>query len=251
MLYWTYLELALVAVLCAAALAYATHISALRLGLPARRVTILTAAVPLAIVAWLAGSGVLAHSGFLSAWEARPPHLVLIPLTGLVAVVLLHRSPLLARLLPVVPRHWPVAFQSFRIGVELAFWGLFAAGGAPAQVTFEGRNFDVLVGLSAPLVALAIRGRNLAPRAVMAWNVLGLAILSNTIVTTFTSTPGPLHLDWPGMPFTAFATWPFVWIPGFLAPLAIFLHIFSIRQSLAAGRVHAADPSITILGSKA
>lgn len=251
MLYWTYLELAFVAVLCAAVLGYGTHAAAARLELPARRVKILAAAVPLAIAAWLLVSGFLAHNGFLSARDARPPRLVLIPLTGLAAVVLLHRSALLERLLQVVPRHWPVAFQSFRIGVELAFWGLFAAGGAPVQVTFEGRNFDVLAGLTAPLVALAMRRWNLAPRAVLAWNVLGLAVLSNTIVTTLTSAPGPLHLDWPGMPFTAFAAWPFVWIPGFLAPLAIFLHFFSIRQSLADVHRHAAAHSLTIIRSKA
>ena len=103
---------------------------------------------------------------------------------------------------------------------------------APAQATFEGRNFDVLVGLSAPLVALAIWKGWLPRRAVVCWNVLGLLVLSNTIFTTISSTPGPLHLNWPGLPFTAFATWPFVLIPGFLAPLAILLHLFSIRQNL-------------------
>lgn len=152
------------------------------------------------------------------------------------AVVVIQRSAPLRRLLADTPRHWPVAMQTFRIGVELAFWGLFAAGGAPSQVTFEGRNFDVLVGLSAPLVAWAIDRLNLSPRIVIGWNVLGLAILSNTIFTTLTSLPGPAHLDWQGAPFTAFGYWPFVWIPAFLAPLAIFLHIFSIRQNLAALR---------------
>jgi len=110
------------------------------------------------------------------------------------------------------------------------------AGGAPSQVTFEGRNFDVLVGLTAPLIALAILRWNLGPRLVILWNVLGLAILSNTIFTTLTSLPGPAHLNWQGAPFTAFGDWPFVWIPGFLAPLAIFLHVMSIRQQLAYAR---------------
>ena len=249
MLYWTYLDLALVTALVTATLTAGLRLLAARLKLPPATAARIVAGVPLAIIAWLAAAGLLADSGFLADWHARPPHLVIIPVTALAAVVLTQRSALVGRLLEATPRHWPVALQSFRIGVELAFWGLFAAGGAPVQVTFEGRNFDVLVGLTAPLVALAIRRWKLAPRFVLAWNALGLAILSNTIVTTFTSTPGPLHLHWAGEPFTAFASWPFVWIPAFLAPLAIFLHVFSIRQNLATAAA-AAHPIIAS-GSKA
>ncbi len=73
--------------------------------------------------------------------------------------------------------------QTFRVGVEIAFWGLFASGMAPEQVTFEGRNFDVLVGLTAPLLAFAIVRLNPKPGVVIVWNLLGLLILSNAIVT--------------------------------------------------------------------
>ncbi|WP_397448024.1 hypothetical protein [Pseudomonas sp. NA-150] len=204
-----------------------------RLSVPADKTRRMVATSVLGLFGWLLISGALAYSGFLAQWDARPPHLAVIPLVALIAVVLIHRASGFRRLIEITPRHWPVAMESFRIGVELAFWGLFLAGGAPTQVTFEGRNFDVLVGLSAPLIALAIMRFKLSPRWVIVWNVAGLGILFNTIITTFTSTPGPLHLNWPGEPFTAFATWPFVWIPGLLAPLAIFLHLFSIRQNAA------------------
>jgi len=173
----------------------------------------------------------LANGGFLAVWNARPPRLPAIPLLALITIILVNRAEIFQKLLNATPRHWPVAMQTFRIGVELAFWGLFAAGGAPKQVTFEGHNFDVLVGLTAPFVALAIAKLNVRPSLVIAWNLLGILILSNTIVTTLSSMPGPLHLNWPGMPFTAFAAWPFVWVPAFLAPLAIFIHVFSIRQN--------------------
>jgi hypothetical protein len=38
---------------------------------------------------------------------------------------------------------------------------------------------------------------------------------------------------WLDEPFTAIATWPVIWIPALLAPVGIFLHIVSIRQSFA------------------
>jgi hypothetical protein len=231
MLNWIYAWLAVLTILVTVVVSIGAGKIAGRVG--QRSAGVFAMAVALAIFAWLAVMAALARSGFLSVWDSRPPHFPLVPLIALSAVVLIHRSKLFGRLMAATPLHWPVAMQTFRIGVELAFWGLFLAGGAPAQVTFEGRNFDVLVGLTAPLVALAIARFNLGPRAVIVWNVLGLAILSNTIFTTLSSLPGPAHLNWPGAPFTAFGDWPFVWIPGLLAPLAIFLHFFSIRQQLA------------------
>jgi hypothetical protein len=187
--------------------------------------------VLIALCVWLLITGMLAYGGHLAVWNSRPPRLPTIPLLALVTIVLINRASIFRTLLNATPRHWPVAMQTFRIGVELAFWGLFTSGGAPQQVTFEGRNFDVIVGLTAPLIAIAITRLNLRPSVVIAWNILGVMILSNTIVTTLSSMPGPLHLNWPGIPFTAFATWPFVWVPAFLAPLGIFIHVFSIRQN--------------------
>jgi hypothetical protein len=106
-------------------------------------------------------------------------------------------------------------------------------GIAPVQVTFEGRNFDALVGLTAPAVAAGIAFAWLGPRMTIAWNLFGLAMLFNAIGTVATSTPGPLHLGWPGEPLTAIAAWPIIWIPALLAPIGISLHVVSIRQALA------------------
>lgn len=226
-----YMGLGLLAILCAIAVSMLSR-RALRLA-GHEAATATATRLFGALAAWLAITAALAATGFLSQWDAKPPHFPIVPIAALAGVVLLQLSKPVRAALGAAPRHWPVAFQTFRIGVELSFWGLFLSGGAPVQVTFEGRNFDVLVGLSAPLIAFAIARFDLRPRLVITWNALGLAILFNTIFTTLSSLPGPLHRSWPGAAFTAFGDWPFVWIPAFLAPLAIFLHIFSIRQNLA------------------
>ena len=191
----------------------------------------LAASVAAALVAWLGATAALAGSGVLADWSAFPPRWPLLPLTALVTFALLTRTRTFRRLLAEVPPWQPVALQTFRVGVELAFWRLHAEGFAPVQVTFEGRNFDALVGLTAPVVAAGIAAGWVGPRATVAWNLFGLALLFNAIGTVATSAPGPLHLDWPGEPFTAVAAWPVVWIPALLAPAAIFLHVVSIRQS--------------------
>jgi hypothetical protein len=164
-----------------------------------------------------------------------------LPLTALAGSLAVSRTATMRQLLARTPLAWPIAAQAFRVGVELILYALHLAGRAPVQVTFAGRNLDILVGLTAPVVAwLLLRGR--APAwAVAVWNVVSVGVLINTIGTVASSFPGPTHLDWPGTPFTAPATWPMVWLPAFLVPLALSLHVFSLRQQLGlAPRVAAA-----------
>ncbi len=198
-----------------------------------------------ALLGWLALTTALAATGVLSKWDARPPPLLLLPLTAFVTLVALVSRPAFGARLTKVPPHWLIAPQSFRVVVELALWGLLLEGRAPKQVTFEGRNLDLLVGLAAPVMAwLVVRGLA-GRRAIVGWNLVGLTVLANTIITVVTSVPGPLKLDWPGEPFTAPATWPVVWLPAFLAPLAVFFHVSSLRQALASGASSAAAPRLS------
>lgn len=192
----------------------------------------LAALVAGGMIIWLGVAAVLAQSGVLSDWSALP-RWPLLPLTALATSVLLGLTRTFRRLLAEVPLWQPVALQAFRVGVELAFWRLHAEGAAPVQITFEGRNFDAFVGLTAPVVAAGIAYGWIGPRMTIIWNLFGLAMLFNAIGTVATSTPGPLHLNWPGAPFTEIAAWPVVWVPALLAPVGISLHVTSIRQALA------------------
>jgi hypothetical protein len=182
---------------------------------------------------WLGATAALALSGVLGDWTARPPRWQFLPLTALGTFVLLTQTRTFRRLMAELPPWQPVALQAFRVGVELAFWRLYIDGVVPVQMTFEGRNLDALVGLTAPVVAAGMAAGWVGPRAAIAWNLFGLAMLINAIGTAATSAPGPLHLGWPGEPFTAIAAWPVIWIPALLAPTGLFLHVVSIRQAVA------------------
>ena len=185
-----------------------------------------TLAVWLVVTAWLARLGVL------SRWTARPPGLPMVAGGGLVLAFLLRRTAAFRTLLAATPVPWVIGLQIFRVGVELVLFGLHASGRAPVQVTFEGRNLDIIVGLTAPLVAWWVSRRPANAWLVVGWNVLGLCMLVNTVAVAATSTPGPLHLGWPGAPFTEIVRWPVVWLPAFLAPLAVMLHVASLQQTL-------------------
>ena len=160
-----------------------------------------------------------------------PPRMLLgvgLPLLTLLALTFSRRvAPLLAALPPA----WPVAAQTFRILVEIVLWRLAVAGAIPELLSFHGRNVDILVGLTAPVVAYACFVRRAWPaRVAVWWNWAGIVILLNVVVHAQLSTPTPWRIFETDPPATFIADWPYIWLPAFLVPLAWLLHAVSLRQ---------------------
>jgi hypothetical protein len=185
----------------------------------------------MALVGWLALTGMLAERGFFDDFQSIPPRLVLAlgpPLLTLLAVTFSRR---IAPLLAALPPAWPVAAQTFRIPVEIVLWRLAVAGVIPELLSFTGRNVDILVGLTAPVVAYACFVRRAWPaRVAVWWNWAGIVILLNVVVHAQLSAPTPWRLFETDPPTTFLADWPYIWLPDFLVPLAWLLHAVSLRQ---------------------
>jgi hypothetical protein len=184
-----------------------------------------------ALVGWLAVTAVLADRGFFDDFQSMPPRFL--PVLGLPLLVLLALtfSRRAAPLLAAVPPAWPVAAQAFRIAVEIVLWRLAVAGVVPELLSFHGRNIDILVGLTAPAVAYACFVRRAWPaRVAVWWNWAGIVILLNVVVHAQTSAPTPWRIFETDPPATFIADWPYIWLPGFLVPLAWLLHAVSLRQ---------------------
>ncbi len=182
---------------------------------------------------WLLLTAGLAFSGILQDWSALPPRMALVILPPLVALVLLLRSRRVGALLDVLPLWALVAPQVFRVLVEVLLWLLYEQGRLPIQMTFEGRNWDIVVGLTAPLVAwLAARKPAGIELALVIWHIAGLLILSNIVVVALLSTPSPLRQFWNEPANTVIADFPWVWLPGVLVPVAYTLHALALRQLL-------------------
>jgi hypothetical protein len=190
-----------------------------------------------AIAAWLAFAAVLAQQGVFQAFDARPPRLALLPV-GLLAVCLILTSfKGFRRLLDAAPPEWLIALQTYRVGIELILYVMFREGLVPVQMTFEGGNLDIIIGLTAPLVALAARQHWGGRWLFAVWNVAGLLSVANIVRTVMRSLPGPLHVDGFAISPTIVAVPPFVWLPAFVVPIAILVHLISLRQLPAATRV--------------
>jgi hypothetical protein len=178
---------------------------------------------------WLVYVGLLSYSGVVSNTSLRPPGIVYVALPAVLFVVVVFAvSRTGEHIASAVPLWVIIAMQTFRIGVELLLHRLWVDGLAPRMVTYEGCNLDFWFGLSAPLIAwLSTRGRR-GEWLALGWNVAGLLSLANAITLGALTAPG-LNLIHSEVPNVAIGAFPFTYIAGFFAPLAMALHALSIR----------------------
>ncbi len=182
---------------------------------------------------WFLLVGLLARAGFFSNFAARPPRLLFALLLPAVALAVVSFS---SRNLREALRHTPVSWlffiQAFRILVELLLWRGYKTGAIPVQMTFEGRNFDILAGLSAPFAGWLwqrTRNRTLG----IAWNLAGMALLLNIVVIAVLSMPTPLRMFVTEPANTLLTQFPFIYLPAILVPIGYTAHILSLRQLIS------------------
>ena len=184
-----------------------------------------------ALGGWLVYVGTLSALGVFSNPALKPPGVLYMVIPTIAFVVLFavrsKRAGAVARALPI---GLLMGAQVFRVGVELGLHQLWKQGLVPRLMTYEGGNVDIFIGLSAPLVAWLTRSGRVRQRAGIAWNVLGLLALANIIVRSALTAPGPLNFIHSEVPNLAIGTFPYTFVAGFFAPLAVMLHVLSIRH---------------------
>jgi hypothetical protein len=98
----------------------------------------------------------------------------------------------------------------------------------PVQMSYSGRNLDIVTGVTALVVAVLVRRRVAGRTLVAVWNVMGLALLVNVVTIAILSTPrirffGDDRLN-------VFVTHPpFVWLPAVMVPTALAGHLLVFR----------------------
>lgn len=189
-----------------------------------------TFAVITGLAIWLVYVGLFSSLGYMRDPSLRPPGILWVVGPVVLFVVFVVRSNIAARVAAAIPLWLILGFGSFRIGVELLVHRLWEDGLVPKLLTYEGGNVDMIIGLSAPIIAwIASRGRP-GLRLAMGWNVLGLLSLAN--VTASAVLTGPIKLISAEVPTVAMGFFPYV-IPGFFVPLAVTLHVLAIRAIAA------------------
>jgi hypothetical protein len=118
-----------------------------------------------------------------------------------------------------------------RIPVEMVLFWLFLNHAVPGLMTFEGQNFDIIAGITAPFIAwFGFTKQIISKKAILIWHLICLALLANIVVHALLSAPSPIQKLAFEQPNIAILNFPFSWLPTFIVPVVLFCHLVSIRQ---------------------
>lgn len=198
-----------------------------------RRLSIGAAAL---LVAWLVAMSLLAAVGFFNDFLTRfPPPFALALLPPWLTIIACVAVPVLRTYLVATPLAWLIGYQTFRVGIEYILWALHHQGVMPRAMTLEGQNIDLLVGITAPVIALLVaRPRTWTPLLALVWNAASLLILFNTIRVAFQSVPGAFYDPTMQPANTIVSQPPFIWLPAFIVPVAVLGHAIALAKVIPA-----------------
>lgn len=185
------------------------------------------------LLLWAILTAVLGGSGFYRQGFEMPPRFLFLVGPGIVLVLVLLLTNRGRTFLDKVDIGDLTLLQTVRIPVEVTLFQLYAAGLVPEIMTFSGKNFDILTGLSAPVVYYLVwQRKTLSLQWLLAWNFICLALLFTIMAIAILSLPTPFQRFGFEQPNTGVTYFPFVWLPGIIVPAALFAHLVSIRWLL-------------------
>ncbi|MCB0767539.1 MAG: hypothetical protein KDB95_10080 [Flavobacteriales bacterium] len=186
------------------------------------------------LVGWGALHAALAGAGFYMVTEALPPRPMLLLLPMLLAVVGLLVFASGRRYLQKADLLALTVLHVLRIPVELVLHAGWQEGLLPRMLTYEGMNFDIISGLTAPLVVLYLRrSRDPGRLLPLLWNVACLLLLVNVVVRAALSFPSPMQVLNHDEPMRLVQQLPWIWLPSVIVPAVLLAHVAAIVKLIA------------------
>jgi hypothetical protein len=121
-------------------------------------------------------------------------------------------------------------FHCIRIPVEIVLAMLFYQGLVSVYMTYEGTNFDLFSGITAPIVAFLAFKSNKKNKLLLGWNIICLLLLLNVVITAVFAFPSPFQKLAFDQPNIAVLYFPFNLLPTVVVPLVLFGHLVAIKK---------------------
>lgn len=178
------------------------------------------------VILWGTLHSLLAYVGFYENTRTIPPRFIL----SIFPIVVIVISSIFSSKM----KDWLASFNfkqlmflhAVRVPVELVLFWLFLAGYVPELMTFEGRNFDILAGITAPIMVLiAFRSNKINKTLLWVWHVLSIVLLANILVNAILSMPTVLQQFAFDQPNVAVTKFPFLLLPVIIVPLVLISNI--------------------------
>ncbi|ASS48460.1 MAG: hypothetical protein A3D31_08135 [Candidatus Fluviicola riflensis] len=183
-------------------------------------------------ISWTILQSVLGLSGIYQDTQTIPPKLVLFgvfPTLVFIATAFLTVKG--RKFIDSINLQTLTYFHSIRIPVEITLALLFYQGVVSVYMTFEGTNFDLFSGITAPIVGyLAFRTTGENKKFLLVWNIICLLLLLNVVITAIFAFPSPFQKLAFDQPNSAVLYFPFNLLPTVIVPMVLFGHLVAIRR---------------------
>ena len=118
--------------------------------------------------------------------------------------------------------------HTVRLPVEIILFELYLDKMIPQLMTFEGRNFDIVLGITAPIVGYLYLKKRISNTNLIAWNVIGIFFVCFILVNAILSSELPFQQFAFDQPNRAVNFFPFILLPAVIVPIVIWTHITDI-----------------------
>ncbi len=191
----------------------------------------------LILLTWLALQSFIGLSGFYTVTDTIPPRFLLLVLPPVLFIIGLFTTSKGRQYIDSLDAKTLTILHTIRIPVEVVLFWLFINKTVPELMTFEGRNFDIISGFTAPIVFyFGFIRKQLDRRVILIWNFICLGLLLNIVVHAVLSAPFPFQKFAFDQPNIAVLYFPFNSLPSCVVPLVLLSHLATIRQLINDGR---------------
>jgi hypothetical protein len=186
----------------------------------------------LLLLMWCVFQSTLALNKWYIDRISTPPHLTFALAGPIVLFTAAMLFPYTRRILDGLSLFHLTAIHMLRIPVELTLWLLYIQQQVPESMTFEGHNFDIIMGITAIPISILVWKNRIGKTGLILWNCLGILLLGIIVTTAIGS--APTSVQWRDFTHPNYAVihFPFIWLPSFVVPVVLFGHVLSLRQLL-------------------
>nr|WP_121272840.1 hypothetical protein [Pedobacter schmidteae] len=123
-----------------------------------------------------------------------------------------------------------LSIHILRIIVELILYQLFLQNKIPKLMTFNGWNYDILIGISALAILTyqLVSKRNISRQIFIIWNIAGIVFLMFIVSLAILSSPLPIQQFAFEQPNIGILEFPYCFLPTCIVPIVLISHIFLI-----------------------
>lgn len=187
----------------------------------------------LIMLCWVMLQSICTLTGFYTVMNSLPPRFLWLILPPLLGIIFLFNTRKGKRWIDQLDIKALVILHVVRIPVELVLYWLSVHKAVPVLLTFEGVNFDIFSGLSAPVVYYFFFVKKInAPLVLLTWNITCMLLLINVVARAILSVPTPFQQFAFDQPMIAIAYFPFSLLPGCIVPIVLFSHLVIFRKLL-------------------